>query len=468
MNEHDHLKHFSGAQAAQKIDKLIDQVAETDQPILLRSKSGHRAALISMDDFEFLEQMLSETDEPHEGEADFFYTDPAGMPAAKPRPLGPDFGKVYQFKITLKGLQPPIWRRIQVPENYTFWDLHVAIQDVMGWQDYHLHVFEMAEPRSGEMMAIGVPAEDDLFDRRTLPGWTQTLPSFFSVENDTAEYTYDFGDNWQHKVKLEKILPRVEGTSYPVCLKGKRTCPPEDCGGVWGYQDLLESLSDPKTADDDESVQWVGGDFDPDHFEAADVYFHDPRLRWEYAFGNLEEDDDNGGEEEAAADEDYGMLRVLNRQRLHRLWEKAKSNDLEGITDEDRHTVRIMLAHKDEFHNQFELADLTSDHRFDPESEVNPFLHICIHSIVETQIDNREPIEAFQFYNAMLRKKCSAHDAVHLIGMILAPMIFGVLKEKKLFDNDLYRNLLKKYKGRKPEKIADLLKKEPLLKGAVP
>jgi hypothetical protein len=121
------------------------------------------------------------------------------------------FDMVYKFKITLKRIKPPIWRRIQVPETYTFWDLHVAIQDVMGWLDYHLHHFEIFNPSTGVREEIGIPDEDFEWSRIILPGWEQKIADYFSIDNDKAEYIYDYGDNWEHIIKLEKILPHKKG-----------------------------------------------------------------------------------------------------------------------------------------------------------------------------------------------------------------------------------------------------------------
>lgn len=184
------------------------------------------------------------------------------------------FDRVYQFKITLKDVSPSIWRRIQVPETYTFWDLHVAIQDAMGWTDTHLHEFLMTDPSSGVEVRIGLPDEE--FDIVDLPGWELRIARYFSPENRVAEYTYDFGDDWEHVIELEQIIPRQEGVDYPVCLAGERACPPEDCGGVWGYAEFLEAISDPSHEQHDEMLEWVGGEFDPDAFDAAEVSFIDP------------------------------------------------------------------------------------------------------------------------------------------------------------------------------------------------
>ena len=104
------------------------------------------------------------------------------------------FNQVYQFKITLDGIRPPIWRRIQVPETYTFWDLHVAIQDAMGWLDYHIHEFEILNPINGLKVTLGLP--DDEFPKRNLRGWAQKISNYFSLENPSADYIYDFGDYW--------------------------------------------------------------------------------------------------------------------------------------------------------------------------------------------------------------------------------------------------------------------------------
>lgn len=184
------------------------------------------------------------------------------------------YNQVYQFKIALEGIRPPVWRRIQVPETYTFWDLHLAIQDVMGWEDYHLHEFEIIDPSTGAKMSIGVPDEE--FGRKILSERKQEISQYFSMKNKSAEYLYDFGDNWEHKILLEKILPREEGTAYPVCVKGKRACPPEDCGSLGGYESILEALENPEDEENEELLDWVGEDFDPEHFDAKEVDFRDP------------------------------------------------------------------------------------------------------------------------------------------------------------------------------------------------
>lgn len=156
----------------------------------------------------------------------------------------------------------------------------------------------------------------------------------------------------------------------------------------------------------------------------------------------------------------FGVFREVNREHLHTIWRRAQNGDMEGLDEEEQRLAKIMLDHSDEYFNQFEFADVLADREFDPESEVNPFLHITLHAIAEKQVQDRDPIEAFQFYNAMLKNKCTRHEAIHLLGAILIKFIFPLLKERGRFSLDSYRNLLKKYKSRKPEKIFDLLEKE--------
>ncbi len=192
------------------------------------------------------------------------------------------YDRVYQFRITLQGIRPPIWRRIQVPKNYTFWDLHVAIQDAMGWLDYHLHEFRMVYPSTGLRVNIGFPDED--FGTEVLPGWEEKIAEYFSVENRPADYIYDFGDGWKHNMRLEKTLPREADRAYPTCVKGKRACPPEDCGGIWGYQHFLEAIMNPAHEEHEEMLRWAGGKFDPEHFDVREVTFDDPDERYRIAF----------------------------------------------------------------------------------------------------------------------------------------------------------------------------------------
>jgi hypothetical protein len=195
---------------------------------------------------------------------------------------------VFQFRITLQGISPAIWRRIVVPGSYSFWDLHVAIQDSMGWLDYHLHVFELKASRSSKTIEVGIPDEE--FGRPVVPGWSKRIDEYFVRPGVKAMYTYDFGDDWVHEILLEGMLLPEGSTRYPKCVAGERACPPEDCGGVPGYSDLLKVLEKPKSKEYKDVAAWLNGHaknywpYKPEQFESKSVRFSDPKRRWEQAF----------------------------------------------------------------------------------------------------------------------------------------------------------------------------------------
>jgi hypothetical protein len=197
------------------------------------------------------------------------------------------FRQVYQFKIALEGITPSIWRSIQVPDCYSFWDLHCAVTDCLGWLDYHLHRFSIRNPATGKTELIGIPDDEGAGDEEeTLRGWKRQMADYFIKQGVTADYLYDFGDDWQHSVVLESILSKGDGDGYPRCMAGKRACPPEDCGGVFGYQQFLRALADPHHDEHDDLLKWVGGWFDPEWCDLGLIRFEDPELRWRIAFRN--------------------------------------------------------------------------------------------------------------------------------------------------------------------------------------
>ena len=182
---------------------------------------------------------------------------------------------VHQFKITLDGIKPPIWRRIQLPSDASFWDLHCALNDAMGWEDAHLHEFRLGGRRNG--LQIGIPMDDGSgwFDDSGLADWDVPVASHLALPGARCTYLYDFGDDWSHTVLLEDILPVEAKAGYPRCLAGARACPPEDCGGIPGYQHICAALANPADADEDaeELLEWIGDDFDPEAFDPAKVKF---------------------------------------------------------------------------------------------------------------------------------------------------------------------------------------------------
>ena len=201
----------------------------------------------------------------------------------EPRSTGPRHLAVLQFKITLREVTPAVWRRIQIPAEGTFWDLHVAIQDAMGWTDSHLHAFQFAERPRNEQ--IGIPTEDDLdAGVHVRAGWKVKVSKLLRKPGDEVVYLYDFGDDWTHDVLLEGLLLPESRVSYPRCLDGARRCPPEDCGGPDGYERFLEEIADPRHPEHTSSLVWVGGSFDAEAFDPSAVVFEDPAERWKVAF----------------------------------------------------------------------------------------------------------------------------------------------------------------------------------------
>jgi len=199
-------------------------------------------------------------------------------------------GRIYRFRVSLLDIEPEIWRLIEVPETYTFWDLHVAIQDAMGWLDYHLHAFVPDTLRDLGAVRIGIP--EGPMDHEYVAGWTVPIARHFANPGDAARYDYDFGDSWSHEVRLVAIEPRERGAKYPRCVGGERACPPEDCGGVPGYYRLLEVLADPHDEEHEEMIEWLKGHaknyfpYGPDAFDAAAVRFWNPKKRWKMMMGH--------------------------------------------------------------------------------------------------------------------------------------------------------------------------------------
>ena len=170
--------------------------------------------------------------------------------------------QIYQIKIVLKNSQPAIWRRVLVNSDILLADFHYIIQAVMGWTNSHLHQFEKG----------GIYYAPEDFELEGSKDYEKVhLHTLISREKEKITYEYDFGDGWRHEITLEKILPFSESTKVPVCTAGKRNCPPEDCGGVWGYAELLETISDPKHPDYEDMIEWLGDEFDPEHFDIEEI-----------------------------------------------------------------------------------------------------------------------------------------------------------------------------------------------------
>ncbi|HYZ22112.1 MAG TPA: plasmid pRiA4b ORF-3 family protein [Rhodopila sp.] len=160
------------------------------------------------------------------------------------------------LKITLLDSKPPIWRRVVVPETMSLADLHNVIQAVMGWEDSHLHQFEIGERRYARPGML----DDTLAEGRV------TLKSIRAAGTKRFRYTYDFGDSWEHLIEIEDKPAAALSRPVPLCVAGKRAAPPDDSGGIWGYEEKVEILANPEHEDYDEISEWMPEGFDPEHF----------------------------------------------------------------------------------------------------------------------------------------------------------------------------------------------------------
>jgi len=175
----------------------------------------------------------------------------------------PSKAQVYQIKVTLDESKPPIWRRILVPGDVTLEKLHYILQVAMGWTNSHLHQFIVGETYYSE------PHPDygsEMRNERRVR-LNQIVPG----EGFKFRYEYDFGDGWLHNLLVEKVLSPEPGQQYPACIKGKRACPPEDVGGIWGYYGFLEAIQNPDHLEHEDYLEWIGGEFDPEAFDLEET-----------------------------------------------------------------------------------------------------------------------------------------------------------------------------------------------------
>jgi hypothetical protein len=178
--------------------------------------------------------------------------------------VAPREDAVYILRITLEAVEPPVWRRVQVPGSITLERLHTVIQKTMGWRDAHLHEFEVGGRRYGQ------PAPDEPH-YKVEPEWKLTLRGAAPTEGARFRYVYDLGDGWGHALLVEAIQTPAAPFKHPACLAGERACPPEDCGGAPGYANLLDVLRDRTHPEHRDMLAWAGRGFNPERFDLAAV-----------------------------------------------------------------------------------------------------------------------------------------------------------------------------------------------------
>jgi len=249
------------------LSMVLDDLADEVPPYLLRAMLAEAAGA----ELAGIAELITNSGHPREKEFAEIMAgrEPTAATMARTTAATPaetSVTQVYQLKITLRGVsKPPVWRRLAVRSDLTLRQLHETIQRAMGWEDCHLHVF------SNGWQEYGAPDRElgHSDDRKV------RLPRVLTRPGERLSYTYDFGDDWEHDIVLEEVRRAVPGEAYPRCLAGKGACPPEDCGGPWGYADLKETLADPAHEDHEEMLEWLGldegADFDPKEFSLDEV-----------------------------------------------------------------------------------------------------------------------------------------------------------------------------------------------------
>lgn len=176
---------------------------------------------------------------------------------------------VLKLKITLLGTKPSVWRRIVIPAESTFYQLHMAIQAAFGWENSHLFEFSRSGLMEPEGLRIGYP-DDEI---ETADAHDVLLQTVFCQEGDELKYVYDFGDYWDHRIKLEAIMQKE--AYMPYCIDGKNECPPEDVGGTHGYQEMIQTFSNGSTSEKKSYRTWLGlgtgQDWDPTYYSQREV-----------------------------------------------------------------------------------------------------------------------------------------------------------------------------------------------------
>ena len=179
---------------------------------------------------------------------------------------------IFQLKVTLDGTKPPVWRRMQIASTLTFYDLHTIIQEIMPWDNYHLHMFTIDWNTHIESCDMTSVAElQDMHGPDVLLDHKIKLSTFLKYEKQKIQYTYDFGDSWDHTIMVEKIIETKDAFEPAVCLTGKRNAPLEDCGGIPGYYECLECIKNPKNVDEYYSEFLEDTDWEPEHFDLDQV-----------------------------------------------------------------------------------------------------------------------------------------------------------------------------------------------------
>ncbi len=188
---------------------------------------------------------------------------------------GDEAHDIVQIRISLRDIEPPVWRRVQVPVDFSLRHLHDVIQAVMDWLDYHLHQFEIGDKLYGQPEIFG----DDHAGPKLYSDRNTRLAQLIERGVERFTYTYDFGDDWRHDIEFERTLEAQAGIEYPILVAGERQCPPDDCGGPPGFAEFVDALSDPAHPAHEELMDWYGEPFDPEDMNLVAVEAMLSRIR---------------------------------------------------------------------------------------------------------------------------------------------------------------------------------------------
>ena len=185
--------------------------------------------------------------------------------------------EIFVVYVELEDVDPVAWRKLEILASASFWDLHCAIQDVMPWENRHLHEFRF--PTGDAETQIGIPDPELEADPDFVGSWETLLEDWFPSLPTSCTYIYDFGDSWRHRIILQSKTPASDGVEYPRCIDGQGACPPEDVGGAHRFQEFLEAMADPTHEDHESFLDWYGDLWDPDPFDPDSVEFVSPEQR---------------------------------------------------------------------------------------------------------------------------------------------------------------------------------------------
>lgn len=320
---------------------------------------------------------------------------------------------VYTLKVTLRDTAPPIWRRIRIAGDSALSVLHQILQVAMGWEDCHLHQIEIGGARYGLRDENAPPEVRDEHD-------TEIQHAFGN--HVRATYLYDFGDEWVHDLLVEEVRLAAPGDPIATCVDGARACPPEDSGGPQGYLDHLRALASPADDDDRERREWIGEDFDPEHFDLEHVR---SELRDLLLVGGALEDDDWEDDDwedgDVEGDEDNAIAFALlgedpSFEVWSEDWQEGEGECLYDAGQEPDASEWLGMAERERMRHVFVFHRQCAALRSSVES---PAFHAAIHTVVETQVATGEPAEVGRTLQRLQREGLDRHEAVHAIGSVL-------------------------------------------------